>query len=258
MIRSLTRSSILALVAALVAAPGAGAQGAMATITGGEFRALYGARDAAPVRVATFRLDRDPVTRGDYLMFVREHPQWRRSEVRGVHANRASYLKDWPTDLDAGDAATLRYPVTWVSWPAARAYCAAQGKRLPSVNEWEYAAAASATARDASRDARFVQDLTALYAMRGRPIGPIDALTPNAWGVRGLHEMTWEWVEDFNSVLVSDDSRGVGAREFDQVCATAAIGATDPTNYAAFLRFAVRAGLEGRDAMGTLGFRCAA
>lgn len=258
MVRALTRSSTLALVAALVAAPGAWAQGAMVTITGGELRPLYGARDAAPVRVATFRLDRDPVTRGEFLAFVRAHPTWRRSEVRGVFADRASYLKDWPTDLDAGGASTLGYPVTWVSWSAARAYCAAQDKRLPTVNEWEYAAAASAAARDASRDARFVQELTATYALRGRALGPVDGLTPNAWGVRGLHEMTWEWVEDFNSVLVSDDSRGVGAREFDQVCATAAIGATDPTNYAAFLRFAVRAGLEGRDAMGTLGFRCAA
>lgn len=267
------------LVAAAVAATGAQAQGAgaarrsahlvttaprhtgggeMVTITGGGFRSLYGARDAAPVRVETFRLDRDPVTRAEFLAFVQAHPQWRKGAVRGVHADRATYLKDWPSEVDAGDRDALRRPVTWVSWSAARAYCTARGKRLPTVNEWEYAAAASASARDATRDAAFVQGLTAVYAMRGRDLGPVDALAPNAWGVRGLHEMTWEWVEDFNSVLVSDDSRGVGAREFDQVCASAAIGATDPTNYAAFLRFAVRAGLEGRDAMGTLGFRCAA
>lgn len=257
---ALSRSFAFVLVAAALAATGAEAQdaGAMVTITGGGFRLLYGARDAAPVRVETFRLDRDPVTRGDFLAFVQAHPQWRKGAVRGVHAKRATYLKDWPSDVDAGDREAVNHPVTWVSWSAARAFCVAQGKRLPTVNEWEYAAAASASARDATRDAAFVQGLTAVYAMRGRDVGPVDELAPNAWGVRGLHEMTWEWVEDFNSVLVSDDSRGVGAREFDQVCASAAIGATDPTNYAAFLRFAVRAGLEGRDAMGTLGFRCAA
>lgn len=255
------------------------AKPAMVSMPAGGFRSLYGAgaakeagRDEAGAaarsngagaseaitRVAAFRIDRDPVTRGDFLAFVRAHPEWRRSAVRAVHADRATYLKDWRDDLDAGAAHDLREPVAWVSWSAARAYCKVQGKRLPTVDEWEYAAAASETLRDASRDREWVQGLTAHYARRGRALGPVTVLRPNAWGVRGLHEMTWEWVEDFNSVLVSDDSRGVGAREFDQVCASSAIGATDPTNYAAFLRHAVRAGLEGSSAMGTLGFRCAA
>jgi formylglycine-generating enzyme required for sulfatase activity len=103
-----------------------------------------------------------------------------------------------------------------------------------------------------------VQRLVSLYATRPRPLPPVDSGTVNVHGVRGLHGLAWEWVADFNSVLVSDDSRGVGGRDHDLFCASAAIGAADPTNYPAFLRYAIRAGLTGRTTLETLGFRCAA
>lgn len=207
--------------------------------------------------VAGFWLDRDPVTRAQFLRFVRANPQWRRSNTPSVYASRGAYLQDWRGDLDLGDAAAA-LPVTWVSWHAARAYCEAQGARLPTMAEWEYAAAADATQRDASRDPQFVQALTALYARRGHAAEPSPRLRANAWGIRGLHEFGWEWVEDFNATIASDDSRGFGGRDVDAVCASAAIGATDTRNYPAFLRSALRAGLEGNSGMASLGFRCAA
>ena len=229
----------------------------MVALPAGAYRPLYGSAGDAPRRVAAFALDRDPVTRGDFLAFVRAHPEWRRGTVRPTFATRGRYLADWRGDLDAGDAAALRRPVTDVSWFAAKAYCAAQGKRLPTVVEWEYAAAASESTRDAARDPSFIQRLVTRYASRGQSRAPIDAGTRNAYGVRGLHDFGWEWTADFNSVMVSDDSRGVGGRDHDLFCASAAIGAPDPTNYPAFLRYAVRAGLTGRTSLSTLGFRCA-
>ena len=271
-LRALLGTSILAALLAPAAPAGAATAGAargaearapraqrgMVAIPAGTYRPLYGRPSDPPARVAAFRLDRDPVTRGDFLAFVRDEPRWRRSAVRPLFADRADYLADWRGDLDAGDASDLRRPVTGVSWFAARAYCAAQGKRLPSVAEWEYAAAASETRYDAARDGAFVQHLVSLYASRPRPLPPVDGAAANAYGVRGLHGLAWEWVADFNSVLVSDDSRGVGGRDHDLFCASAAIGAADPSNYPAFLRYAVRAGLTGRTTMTTLGFRCAA
>lgn len=224
----------------------------------GSYLPLYGRRTDPPTRVASFRLDRDPVTRGDFLGFVRRNPQWRRDAVKALHADRAGYLADWPADLDAGDATDRRRPATNVSWFAARAYCAEQGKRLPTIAEWEYAAAASATERDAARDPAVIGDLMARYATRPTPARPVETGRANAYGVRGLHDLAWEWVEDFNSVLVSDDSRGVGGRDHDLFCASAAIGATDPNNFPAFLRYAVRAGATPRATLSSLGFRCAA
>ncbi len=230
----------------------------MVRIAAGTYRPLYGQAGTDAIRVAAFHLDRDPVTRGDFLAFVTANPQWRRDRVAPLLADRRGYLADWRGAMNAGDATDLRRPVTGVSWHAARAYCAAQGKRLPTVHEWEYAAAASETRTDATADAAFVQRLVTLYASRPRPLPPVGSGFRDVRGVRELHGRAWEWVEDFNSVLVSDDSRGVGARDHDAWCASAAVGALDPDNYAAFLRFAFRAGLTGRSTLGTLGFRCAA
>ena len=260
--RPLALSIALLVAAGSAATPAAGmragAARAMVRLPAGRYRPLYATPGESAAAVAAFRLDRDPVTRGEFLAFVRANPAWRRSAIRPVFAERGVYLAGWRGELDAGDATDLRRPVTEVSWFAARAYCAWRGKRLPTVSEWEYAAAASATRRDAAREPAFVQRVLGLYLRRPRPLPPVEAGTTNVYGVRGLHGLAWEWTEDFNSVLVSDDSRGVGARDHDLFCAGAAIGATDPGNYPAFLRYAVRAGLTGRSATETLGVRCAA
>lgn len=227
-------------------------------IPGGTYQPLYGRPGDAPTRVASFEIDRDPVTRRDFLGFVQRNPQWRRSAVKPVFADRGSYLRSWRGDLETGDPALLDAPVTAVSWFAARAYCAEQGKRLPTVAEWEYVAAADAKSRDAARRRDFINDLVALYMTRGARSASTTLGMTNVYGVRGMHDRAWEWVEDFNSVLVSDDSRGVGERSHELYCASAAIGATDPNNFPAFLRYAIRAGATARSSMETLGFRCAA
>ena len=233
----------------------------MARIPAGDYVPLYQRAGEERVHVAAFALDREPVTNAEWLGFVRAHPAWRRSAVRPVFAERA-YLASWRDDLALGDAATGRQPVTEISWFAARAYCAAQGKRLPTVDEWEYAAAASETRRDAARDPGFVRRLLGLYMARAaRALPAVGDGFRNVYGVRDLHELAWEWTLDFNSVLVSDDSReggsGVGERDHTLFCASAAIGATDPSNYPAFMRFAARGGLTARATLRTLGVRCA-
>ena len=155
-----------------------------------------------------------------------------------------------------------RRPVTQVSWFAARAYCASLGKRLPTVDEWEYAAAASEHRTHAADDPAFRSRLIALYARIGRGTEEESRGFVNAYGIRALHGVTWEWTLDFNSVVLDDDSRATGsgadARDRHLYCASASIGATDPADYPAFLRTAVRAGLGARSTTSTVGFRCAA
>lgn len=257
----ITTSSIV--VAALVLLPPVDSHAVtlpgMVAIPSGSFEPLYGIGGTTRTKVSSFHIDRDPVTRAQFLAFVRKNPEWQRSAARpALVAN--GYLADWNSDTSIGSELAIDSPVTSVSWFAARAYCKAQGKRLPTVAEWEYVAAASETERDAARKPAFIQAVLERYMYRGqggatRSVARGEA---NVYGVRGMHDLVAEWVEDFNSVLVSDDSRAIGARDHDLYCASAAIGALDPKNYPAFLRYALRSGLSGRSTITSLGFRCAA
>jgi formylglycine-generating enzyme len=257
--RSLTVTPMLLIVLAS-AATAAEAPGAtlpvreVVRIPAGSVLPMYGQR-AQPVPVPAFEIDRHPVTRADFLAFVRAEPRWRRGEVRPVFAG-PRYLADWASDLSIGDAGSARHPVTGVSWFAARAFCAWEGKRLPTTDEWEYVARASETSRDASRDPAFMQRLVGLYAGGGSS-GPVGSGFRNAFGVWDLHGVVREWTLDFNTALATDDSRSKGGRNRDLFCAAGVISATDPSNYPAFLRYAFRAGLDGRTTVGNLGFRCA-
>ena len=78
--------------------------------------------------------------------------------------------------------------------------------------------------------------------------------TPNAWGVRDLHGLVWEWIEDFSAALVSGNDRGDSR---DMFCGGGSSRASDPTAYAAFMRMAYRSALRASYTTPNLGFRCA-
>jgi len=251
--RALTLLLLLSLATAAPAAaePGPG----MARIPGGRYVPLF-VNGRATVEVEAFALDRRPVTRGDYLAFVRARPQWQRGRLSPAFTE-TGYLASWPGPLTVGSATDARRPVTEVSWFTARAYCAWRGARLPTTDEWEYAALASETTRNASRVPAFTARLLDLYHTP-RPVPPVvGSGFRNVYGVSDLHGVVWEWVEDFNSLLVSDDSRATSGRDHPLFCAAGVVGATDPNNYPAFLRYGFRAALQGRTTVGSLGFRCA-
>jgi formylglycine-generating enzyme required for sulfatase activity len=213
---------------------------------------FYGA--GSPVAVAAFALDRYPVSQAELAEFVAAHPQWRRDRIAPAFAERG-YLRSWPSALDPADGSAAAVDVSWF---AARAFCASIDARLPTMVEWEYVAAADATRPDASADPAVRAELLELYTR------PLPARTPaarggapNWFGVHGMHGVVHEWVLDFNSILISDDSRGAdnGDRALD--CAAAASGARDAADYAAFLRHSYRASLAARATQKNLGFRCA-
>jgi formylglycine-generating enzyme required for sulfatase activity len=180
-------------------------------------------------QVAAFEMDVHPVTNAEFLAFVDRHPQWRRSQAKKLFVDEV-YLAHWKGDLELGDMAPPASPVVNVSWFAARAYLRAQGKQLPTVDQWEYVAAASETGRDSSRRAAFP-------------------------GVQDLPGRVWEWTLDFSSALVTGESRGDSALERTLYCGSGAVGAADFENYPAFMRYALRGSLEARYSVGSLGFR---
>ncbi len=226
----------------------------MATVPAGTYLPLY-SPDKAAVPVAAFRMDAYPVTRSSFAAFVAANPRWRRDRVQPVFADHR-YLADWASPAEPGSRP--RSPVTDVSWFAARAYCAWEGKRLPMVDEWEYAARADETRPNARRDPSHKARILELTTRRPKPAPGVGSIYENVYGIHDLHGLVWEWVSDFNTVTVATDSRGTGQRDNSLYCAASAEGATDTQDYAAFLRYAFRASLKGRSTASALGFRCAA
>ncbi len=252
---------LLALIGAALAAGGAAPRGgeAMATIPAGVYRPVSRATtDPETVAVAAFRLDALPVTNAEFLAFVVAHPRWRRSRVSPLFADE-TYLRHWAGDTELGPLAPPDAPVVNVSWFAARAYARAEGRRLPLLAEWELAAAAGYATPRGRDEPDFNRDL---YAWLARPtpdvLPAVSSARPNIHGARGLHGLVWEWVDDFDTAMVTGESRADAARDQNLFCGGAAAAASDPGDYAAFMRQALRSSLKARQGTASLGFRCAA
>jgi sulfatase modifying factor 1 len=228
----------------------------LAPITGGAYTPLYSVGEKQ-VTVASFQLSTYPVTNAQYLEFVRSHPNWRRTGVKRIFAE-ADYLKHWTGDLTF-DPKIADSPVVNVSWFAARAYCEAQGGRLPTQDEWEFAARASESSIDATTDKVFRQRILDWYSKPNPKQHPsVGSTFKNVYGVHDMHGLVWEWVDDFNSILLTGESRGDNSLDRNLYCAAGVSGSTDPGDYAAYMRFAFRSSLKSNYTLGNLGFRCAA
>lgn len=227
----------------------------MVEIPAGEIELLYPIDGEATAQVAAFRIDARPVTNAEFREFVASDPFWARSTVPVVFVGHG-YLTAWSGDFDLGDLLPDA-PVTNVSWFAAAAYCEARGARLPTEAEWELVARAGVTGPDGRTEAGFSQAVLSKTVARSSTPGPVGAGTPNHYGVHDMHGLVWEWVFEVGSSLNTADSRSQGDKRLVLVCAGGSVGATDTTDYAAFLRYAYRGGLTGDYSGSGLGFRCA-
>ncbi|TLZ41503.1 MAG: formylglycine-generating enzyme family protein [Gammaproteobacteria bacterium] len=150
-------------------------------------------------------------------------------------------------------------PVTRVSWFAARAYCETSGERLPSWYEWEMAAAADERQPDARHDAQWQASILDWYGQpASHPLARVGSGPPNYYGIQDLHGLVWEWVDDFNALIVSGDSRDQGDPDKLKFCGAGALSLKDRENYAVLMRVAFLSSLEARSTAHSLGFRCAA
>ena len=209
-----------------------------------------------PEAIAAYSMRAELVTNAEYLAFVAAHPQWRRDRVPSVFAD-ARYLSHWKGPTELGPEALPLQPVTRVSWFAAQAFCEAEGARLPSWLEWERAASASTTLEDARKDPAWRQQMLDWYAKPSR--GTLAAVggEPNLFGVRDLHGLVWEWVDDFGAMMVTSDSRDQNDPDRLKFCGAAAMSLRDRDNYALLMRIAMLSSLQANDTTNNLGFRCA-
>tara|TARA_B100000959_G_C14907487_1_gene593637 strand:- start:793 stop:1419 length:627 start_codon:yes stop_codon:yes gene_type:complete len=200
-----------------------------------------------------------PVTNRAFATFVGENAKWARSNMKPIFSD-ANYLQDWQSELDPGSRIEPDAPVTYVSWFAARAYCKQKGKRLPTAAEWEYVAQASETNRYAGlKDPQFKERILEWYGKPNKELLPkVGSKHPsNFYGVYDMHGIVWEWVSDFNTALVTGESRGDASLDKQLYCGAGSLGASDVENYATFMRYGFRSSLKASYTVSNLGFRCA-
>ncbi len=252
------RLAHLVSVLMFAAAGQAADAGAFVDVLGGEFRSVIPEGDGdKSVTVADFTIQDAPVTNADFLKFVLHHPEWQRGTAVSLFVD-GQYLSSWAGPISLGPDSRAQQPVTQVSWFAANAYCESQNARLPSWYEWEFTAAANATQADARELPEWRQHILSWYSTSGgSPLPDVRSKAANYYTVFDIHALIWEWVDDFNALLVSGDNREQGGADQLQFCGAGAISMEEKENYAVLMRVAMLSALESRYTTRSLGFRCA-
>ena len=221
----------------------------MANIPGGSYRPLYLKKDTPMISVKPFQIDKTPITNAEFAQFVKANPKWQRGNV-SVKQAESNYLKQW--DKNGPKAADANKPVTNVSWFAAHTYCAAQGKRLPTNDEWEFVGLASELQANGSNEPSYNRTILSWYENGSKGLKNIRQNKPNFYGVYDMHGLIWEWTSDFNSSQITS-----GTLKAADFCGSGAVNSSDPSNYAAFLRYGIRTSLQPNFVLHNMGFRCA-
>ncbi len=206
------------------------------------------------VWLSQYDIDRDEVSLGEYLLWLRQQQRPPPEEVKK--------LIDHVMTIHAMQPETLtRWPALYVSWPEASDFCRAQGKRLPTEAEWEKAARG-----DSGKLFPWGQKPpTSALAMFGQyhiHEIPIVASVDNGKEGRspyGLHHMAGnaaEWVEDwfgidYYATMPGRNPQGPANGRYKVVRGGSWKSAP------ALLRTATRSGASPDRRAATIGFRCA-
>lgn len=148
-----------------------------------------------------FYIGRTEVTNAQYRKFVEASGYDGKADTDPAYD---LYLKHWREEsLMSKDD---EYPVVWVSWKNARAFCDWAGLVLPSEALWEYACRAGTTTIYYNGDDRRSFDEIGWAMANSKGLThPIARKKPNAWGLYDMLGNVWEWCED-DHVYKYDDA----------------------------------------------------
>lgn len=228
----------------------------MVVIDSGSYTPLFKSESGPnKIQVDAFALDVFPVTNREYYLFSQENARWSKTDIKPVFADQ-NYLVHLSNDALLEEVGNQ--PVTNISWFSARAFCKSKGKRLPTTDEWELAAQASHDKANGSEDPEYNQTILEWYSKPASASLPnVKETEANFWGVHGMHGVVWELVNDFNTSLVTGESRADSQLDKQLFCGAGAASSVNPNDYAAFMRYALRSSYQASYTMTSLGFRCA-
>lgn len=206
------------------------------------------------VRLLPFECMRFPVTRRLYCQIAGTDPGWSERDADERPVNNVSWLDavSFCNLLSEREGLTLCYRIDGddVTWQRA-----ANGYRLLTEAEWEYACRAGSTTRWSFGDDE--KRLGKFSWFGGNSSGepqPAGRKKPNAWGLHDMHgnmyEWCWDWFGPYSKAATSDP---VGPPEGqDRVVRGGAFNYTPK-----FLRSAFRNSFPPENRFRFIGFRCA-
>lgn len=229
----------------------ASSQTARVLVPAGSFHSVLPEIPGEPVPVDSFYMDNTAVTNEEFVEFLMNNPEWKRSEIPPIFTNDG-YLREWRSDLDPGyDNLGTNRPVTRVSWYAANAYCAAKDGRLPTLNEWEYSAQLMEFNSEEEMN-RFSSELINWYSgIDVKNLAEVGSSgIENTEGIKDQFGLVMEWVEDFKPIIADELSLDCGT-----VGRMNTLGSI--YSYAASIRYITRMSFNPKITTGMVGFRCA-
>ncbi len=171
----------------------------MARVEGGwfEYGSNDGYKDEQPVHliyISTFYIDKYEVSNHQYKEFC-------------TSTNRE--LPKLPDEYKDYFEKFKNYPVVYVSWNDANAYCSWKNKRLPTEAEWVYAASSkssnvyswgkswkSSISNNRKLDNKTIKEKRYYFQNKLGPL-PVKSFIPNQVGIYNMTGNVWEWVGDW-------------------------------------------------------------
>lgn len=147
------------------------------------------------VDINSFYIDRYPITQGLYEKIMGVNPSKRKGKTNPVERTQWTDAVRFCNKCSEMDGLTPCYNLdTW------ECNFEANGYRLPTEAEWEYACRAGSEKEYCFGDA--VSDLPRYGWYKQNSGGmthPVGQLLPNRWGLYDMHGNVWQWCHDYYS-----------------------------------------------------------